>query len=180
MIGTPFPRSYWVYPGKFLAGCYPGDKDPSAAFQKLAGLLDHRIRHVINLMEEDEVDHDGRPFMPYDTTLARLAAQRGVEVFCERFPIRDLGIPGREDMRLILDAVDRAIGRGMAVYVHCWGGKGRTGTVVGCWLARHGIARGPAVLEEIRRLRRRDPCAHEPSPETAAQRAMATSWGTGE
>ena len=23
------------------------------------------------------------------------------------------------------------------VYVHCWGGVGRTGTVVGCWLVRH-------------------------------------------
>jgi hypothetical protein len=24
---VPFDRSYWVVPGRFLAGCYPGDLD---------------------------------------------------------------------------------------------------------------------------------------------------------
>jgi hypothetical protein len=28
---VPFPRSYWVIPGKLLAGCYPGAKDPKEA-----------------------------------------------------------------------------------------------------------------------------------------------------
>jgi len=31
----PFPRTYWVIPGRFLAGFYPGDLDPSRQKAKL-------------------------------------------------------------------------------------------------------------------------------------------------
>jgi protein-tyrosine phosphatase len=63
------------------------------------------------------------------------------------------------------------------VYVHCWGGIGRTGTVVGCWLMRHGLDEGDPV-GRIARLRR-DMEDARPSPETPAQRAMITSWKRG-
>lgn len=33
-----------------------------------------------------------------------------------------------------------ALAAGQTVYVHCYGGIGRTGTVVGCWLVRHGLS----------------------------------------
>ena len=45
-------------------------------------------------------------------------------------------------------AVDDALGEGRTVYVHCWGGIGRTGTVVGCWLVRHGLT-GRGALDQI-------------------------------
>lgn len=50
---TPFPRSYWVVPGKLLAGYYPGAKDPNEAKEKITALLNAGIRHFINLMEAD-------------------------------------------------------------------------------------------------------------------------------
>ena len=53
----PFDRSYWVVPGKLLAGCYPGDKNREIAKKKLQGLIDCGIRLVVNLMEESELDH---------------------------------------------------------------------------------------------------------------------------
>jgi hypothetical protein len=28
ILKVPFNRSYWVVPGKLLAGCYPGSEDP--------------------------------------------------------------------------------------------------------------------------------------------------------
>jgi hypothetical protein len=62
------------------------------------------------------------------------------------------------------------------VYVHCWGGKGRTGTVVGCYLVRHGIAEGEAALKAIQKMRRNDPKAHEPSPETREQCDFVLRW----
>ena len=40
-------------------------------------------------------------------------------------------------MLAVLDAIDIALCEGHGVYIHCWGGVGRTGTVVGCWLKRH-------------------------------------------
>jgi len=65
--------------------------------------------------------------------------------------------------------------------VHCWGGVGRTGTVVGCWLARHGIANGEEVLDHIARLRQGDLARRDrPSPETDTQRALVRSWRKGE
>ena len=78
----------------------------------------------------------------------------------------------------ILDEIDEARGAGSTVYVHCWGGRGRTGTVVGCWLMRHGLDDGDP-LARIARLRRDVEGAGAPSPETAAQRAMVTGWTPG-
>jgi hypothetical protein len=55
-----FPRSYWVVPGKLLAGFYPGAKDPKEATVKVTALINAGIRHVINLMEPDERDFTGQ------------------------------------------------------------------------------------------------------------------------
>jgi hypothetical protein len=70
----PFPRSYWVVPGKLLAGCSPGAKDPIDATGKITALLNAGIRHVINLMEPDERDRSGQLFVPYENLLERTAA----------------------------------------------------------------------------------------------------------
>ena len=59
-------------------------------------------------------------------------------------------------------------------------GLKRTGTVVGCYLARHGIALGEEALEKIKYLRRNDPKANEPSSETEPQCAMVRSWQRGQ
>jgi protein-tyrosine phosphatase len=57
-----------------------------------------------------------------------------------RMPIRDFGVPTEEQMRGILDAIDEAVADRHTVLVHCRGGIGRTGTVVGCWMRRHGAS----------------------------------------
>jgi len=177
---VPFPRSYWVVPGKLLAGPYPGDSDPVMARRKLEALVGAGIRAVINLMEESEKDHHGNSFVPYGPLMEGIAAGNGGTVSCLRFPVRDLGIPAPDGMKKILDAVDRFIFLNMPVYVHCWGGRGRTGTVVGCWLARHGSARAGGALDMIARLRASVPDTGIPSPETGAQRNMVSQWKEGE
>jgi len=70
--GKPFGRSFWVIPGKFLAGCYPGSKDLVEASEKLHGLLSCGIRFVVNLMEQHERDHNGDRFIPYEEQLKRM------------------------------------------------------------------------------------------------------------
>ena len=131
-----------MVPGKLLAGCYPGDKNPKEAEAKLRGLLASGIRLVVNLMEEDEFGHDGEPFVPYEEDLQGMAEKIGTEVEWSecRFRISTCPYPGM--MVTILDHIDHAISQEKPVFVHCWGGKGRTGTVVGCFLARHGKASG--------------------------------------
>ncbi len=177
---TPFPRSYWVVPGRLLAGCYPGSVHPVQAEANLTGLLACGILHIVNLMEEDEVNRDGDPFVSYDEVFRTLAAGMGLQGSCSRFPIEDLGVPSRETMGAILNGIDHSLSEGRPVYLHCWGGRGRTGTVVGCYLARHGISTGQAALTMIDTLRRFVPDTRRASPETDAQRAMVTSWKEGE
>lgn len=116
---VPFGRSYWVVPGQFLAGCYPGSLDKKEADRKLRALLTHGIRHVVNLMEPDEFNWDREPFKPYERPMATIADSMGLDVTFERRPIRDGGVSAREDMVLILDSIDANIKKGRPVYIHC-------------------------------------------------------------
>ncbi|HEC62180.1 MAG TPA: hypothetical protein ENI27_08005, partial [bacterium] len=174
--GVPFSRSYWVQHPHFLAGCYPGEKDPHQAREKIDALLKEGVRTIVNLMEEIEIGHDGLQINPYDAILSELSELRGLKTEMVRCPIRDVSITTPEHMRSILDVIDREISRGVPVYVHCWGGRGRTGTVVGCWLIRHGIATGNKALDHIQQLRQRVPDRRQLSPETPAQCEMVRRW----
>jgi hypothetical protein len=176
----PFDRSYWIVPGLLLAGFYPGDREPAKRNEKLGILLDAGIRHVVNLLEEDEIDFCKRRFEPYDEALTALARERGLEVTVGRFPIDDMNVPDRSRMKAILDDIDGSLALGKPVYLHCWGGLGRTGTVAGCWLARHGITRKKATLKKLDELRNNAANGDLDSPQTATQRRMVVEWRKGE
>jgi protein tyrosine/serine phosphatase len=175
----PAPEwSYWVEPGRFLAGCFPGSPNPAHQRQKLEQLLDAGIRVFVNLMEATETDARGRAFTAYADEVAELARARGSEARCLRFPIRDLGIPTISEMTAILDAIDAALETG-PVYIHCWGGVGRTGTVVACWLLRHSRATGSDVIQVLARLREMDrERGHRRSPQTEVQFQFVREWAT--
>ena len=120
----PIANSYWVVPGKFLAGEYPRDKSGEYTFAKLRALESAGVTLFVDLTEEGEL-------LPYAAML-KSAKHR-------RFGIPDSSVPeSPEQTSEILDAIDRHIKHGGLVYLHCWGGVGRTGTIVGCWLERHG------------------------------------------
>jgi hypothetical protein len=171
-----FPRSYWVIPGKILAGCYPGAKNPKEATIKLTALINSGIRHVINLMEPDERDNSGHRFVPYADLMESIAARMKVSVTFDQLSIKDLSIPTEQHMTRILNQIDLCIKHGKLVYVHCWGGIGRTGTVVGCYLVRQGLASGKNVLAMIRDLRKDTEDSDRRSPETREQREMVFGW----
>ena len=58
-------------------------------------------------------------------------------------------------------------------------GLGRTGVVVGCYVARHGIATGRRALRHVGRLRSRTATARIPSPSTKEQKDLVRSWQPG-
>ncbi len=128
---VPFPRSYWVIPRLFLAGEFPGAKSQVEAQEKLLRLVDSGIRQIINLMQPHETDHSGNPFNEYEQNVLRIAEEKKVSVSCLRFPIADLNVPRVTDMMEILNTIMAGIESRKPVYVHCWGGIGRTGTVMG-------------------------------------------------
>jgi protein-tyrosine phosphatase len=55
-------------------------------------------------------------------------------------------VPTEAEMIHILDTIDQALAEDRPVYVYCWGGHGRTGTVVGCYLRRHDLVSARDVL----------------------------------
>jgi protein-tyrosine phosphatase len=169
----PIPDSYWVQPGQLLAGEYPGDWSDEISREKLRLLLNVGVSLFLDLTQAGEYGLE-----PYTPTLEKEATVIGRMVVHQRMSIRDRGTPSPEQMTHILDTIDAALAEGKTVYVHCYAGIGRTGTVVGCYLVRHGMS-GEEALAEIARLRRAISDGWITSPETAAQRGMVRGWSMG-
>lgn len=166
----PIAGAYWLEEGAILAGEYPGAADEEAARDRLARFLDAGIRTFVNLTEPRE------PLAPYAGMLRELAVERSVAVTHLRFAIRDASVPASPShMREILSAMRMEVEAGRPVYVHCWGGIGRTGTVAGCWLVERGLT-GRDAIAHLAALRAGTPDGRRPSPETAAQYACILSW----
>ena len=166
--------SYWLWPDRLLAGPYPGALSSAQAREKIEAFLDVGVTCFVDLTEEGE---GSPPLAPYAGLLRERAQEGGVEVTHIRLPIRDVDIPTEPEMRCILATVRRALDEGDVVYVHCWGGVGRTGTVVGCLLVEDGIPATEA-LDRLRELRARTERAGRPSPETTEQRDFVLRWRT--
>lgn len=172
----PFQRSYWAVPSKLIGGCYPGDIDAGQMEAKLTGLAKAGVTLVVNLMEETEVNRNGQSFVDYGPILDHLVAEKHRVIRRERFPIRDMSIPTNVGMRTILDAIHHEIDEGGVVYVHCWGGRGRTGTVVGCYLLESQMETADTVLERLRKLTDHAPGHFQPTPQTTEQRDFVLAW----
>ena len=145
----PIPNSYWLIPGRLAAGEYPGDVDGAREPRgRLRSLILSGIDRFIDLTEAGEVTRYGE-LPPYEQEADVEAERAGRRFQYSRHPIRDHHLPADEGAtREILDAIDQALERGENVYLHCWGGVGRTGTVAGCWLVRHGMT-GEQALERL-------------------------------
>lgn len=175
MNRPPFAQSYWVDPGVLCAGCHPGALDAAERDAKLHGLLDRGIRLVISLMEETETSYGGVPFAPYEPRLAELARERGVALERLSAPIRDAHIPTRRQMQRILAMLRAARDRQQPTYVHCWGGHGRTSTVVACYLIDQGCPADDAIAQVLH-WRSTLPKRHYPFE--GEQEAFVRAWVT--
>ena len=136
---------YAVDPARFLAGAYP--------LWILPDLAEAGVRSFIDLTEPDE--HTVRaPRVPgYDAHLELLSAQHGADLERHSFPIEDFGVPSSALLDRILAQIDDDRARQRPVYLHCWGGYGRTGVVVGAWLVQHGRATKDTFVDVIAELR---------------------------
>ena len=140
-------ESFWIEEGLVLAGRYPHQGT-------LPGLLAAGVTLFVDLTNDR------------DPTYERLLPDgvRRVNV-----PFADFTAGSEELVSRALDAIDGELARGGLPYVHCVWGCGRTGTVIGCRLVRHG--RSPEDAMALIRERSGRDC-----PETDEQRAMIRTW----
>jgi hypothetical protein len=167
---TPFPNSYWVN-AYLLAGEHPALLDPAENRRRALGLIVAGVTVFVDLTELDET----ADLASYPDLIAAADAEYARRCGYHRLAIPDMDIPEPAALRGLLDRIDAAILRGQRVYVHCWGGIGRTGTVVGCYLVRHGLE-GAAAIDELARLRTSTPDARYRAPARPAQCQMIINW----
>jgi ADP-ribosyl-[dinitrogen reductase] hydrolase len=162
-------HAWWASAGQVLAGEYPGHRDPARRETKINLLVDAGIRTFVDLTTPP----DG--LIPYEPTLAQVGQRRGLDLRRISYPIPDVSVIADEHHPDITDAIENSLARG-GVYVHCWGGVGRTGTVIGCLLADQGLSY-EQVLGRLAELRSGTRKAHRPVPETDAQRQVIRRRG---
>jgi len=172
MTDKPIPESYWVTPGSFLAGGYPASTEGDEAFTRwcLTAFLNAGFSVFFDLTRPGELP-------PYAATLREQAAHYGISTEYHHVSIQDRGLPSHDQMKALLDSLDEALSAGRKVYLHCWGGIGRTGMTVGCWLVRHGLD-GAAALARLGELYQKSEQSslYPHSPETVAQMEFILDW----
>lgn len=157
-------HAFWVVPGRLLAGEYPGAKTPEKAAAKLQVLREAGITSFVDLTEPGEITRGGDPMRRYDGALDAGAAYR-------RFAIPDTRVIDDDGYDEILAHINAELAAGRNVYWHCWGGKGRTGTVLGTWLIDQGLG-FLEVLDRMQELRRGTRKADHRIPDNAEQVAV--------
>lgn len=169
-LERPISESYWVEPGRFLAGEYPGRFDAEVTRQRIDALVEAGFNTFIDLTKPGET-------VPYLAILEEQSQAYDLEIRHHRFPIGDFGLPTPGQMKSILDQIEASLQGGRKVYLHCWGGIGRTGTTVGCYLVRRGL-NGDESLRQLADWWRSVPKSniHPHSPETREQAAFIRNW----
>lgn len=136
----PLFNSYAVTDWLF-AGEYPGDKDSSKIREKVNQLDLFGITHIIDLTEEGEL-------LPYAHLLPGTIKHH-------RFPVIDQCVPiSIESVQKLVQEIEEIHKNEQSakVYIHCWGGVGRTGTIVCCFLASELCATYEDTMSEFKSL----------------------------
>ncbi|MBM7842595.1 protein-tyrosine phosphatase family protein [Herpetosiphon giganteus] len=168
---VPISAAYWVLPGRLLAGEHPMLQDQEPLHVRLQRFSAANISLFIDLTEQDETHELG------DYLAAFNQGQLNTQPVPVRYhaPIPDMQIPSIAQMQAILARIIVALDQQQTVYVHCWGGLGRTGTVLGCLLVHHGWEYAEA-LAHIAALRQGSRDERYPSPSNDLQRQFVADW----
>ena len=164
MENKPIINSYCAAE-RLYAGEYPGDKSADKAKEKLAVFCSFGITHFIDLTEEGELE-------PYAHLLPEGVVHR-------RFQIVDVSVPeNHDDVAALLVYIDKVLSSSEAskVYVHCWGGVGRTGTIIGCYYVYKGFDFVSALVRLRESFKQCPKSERRKTPETLEQEKFIADY----
>lgn len=196
----PFAGSYWILPGRLLAGPHPLAVSEAESRARVEALRAVGIEVVVDLTDEGE-GFPGGDEAAYAALLSGAgggaqehgglsaggsASGRGPASGAQKArgrierrsaPLRDSGAEAA-GVRRAVGQVEAALESGGGVYLHCRGGVGRTGMVAAACLVERGLAAPSEALGALASLRS---AAGEsrPSPETPEQRELVVAWRPG-
>lgn len=118
-IEVLLPRNFsFIVAGKIAGMSMPKHHLQIKAFEYM------KAYDVINMMDENEVNQ-----IIYNNT----------KVKHHIFPTPNGKSPTLDQINKIMIIIENAISQNNSVIVHCGGGKGRAGTVLACFMAKHGL-----------------------------------------
>eukprot|EP01120_Amphizonella_sp_Union-15-10_P017702 TRINITY_DN9915_c0_g1_i1.p1 TRINITY_DN9915_c0_g1~~TRINITY_DN9915_c0_g1_i1.p1 ORF type:complete len:225 (+),score=40.88 TRINITY_DN9915_c0_g1_i1:52-675(+) len=130
----PTDTSNWVIYGRVIAGAYPGDLVPKVALSKVENIIKAGVTVFVCLQLQNELFR----FSPYQDLVAKLQETSEVKekIKILYFPIPDSHVAPEEETVQFIEKLVELLKSGENLYIHCWGGHGRTGTIIACLLGR--------------------------------------------
>ena len=203
----PSDESNWVLPGVLLVGAFPGCPDDDENWELITSILSLGITTFVCLQDEysDDAPEDDwryerngaiRPYFrdvreivkdieaaPDDFPSIKISSS---DLHFVHFPIIDCDIAEDDSVyRLAVDLVKR-VSRGEVLYLHCWGGHGRTGSVVCIMLhLMYGLSAKDAMercqfVHDLRRVPMEVQSPQKPSQRNQVRRVVAALEAVGE
>lgn len=140
----PLSESNKVFDGLY-AGAFPGEFDTPGSNRNLIACLNWGITEFVCLQSEYKGEtnpskwHE-KNLRPYHLDLQRIIDNRAdhptlipsvpADIQFKHFPIADLQTISDTQTLLIAKEVATDLENGRVIYLHCWGGHGRTGVIV--------------------------------------------------
>jgi hypothetical protein len=139
----PLDESNLVF-DRFYAGAFPGDYDDKTNDDTLIKLLNIGVTRFVCMRKEyqDSIRANWKylRIRPYFRDVQRIVSNREKypllnptvpnDIKFDHFPIEDLKTTTDEKTLEAAKTVVAALENGETVYLHCWGGHGRTGIIV--------------------------------------------------
>jgi protein-tyrosine phosphatase len=149
-IFGPLDESNWVIPNKLIAGAFPGFVFDAENTDSLIKILNCGVNRFVCMQEEynpltpesewRSVLYRKNPIIrPYFKDVQNIIQNKAdyptlktdvVEVTFDHCPIKDCSIVADEIVFDLAKKLVDAIRNGDVIYLHCWGGHGRTGVMV--------------------------------------------------